>query len=147
MMRIGRDLLRDERGGAMVETALALPILLTMIWGIVQFGLAMHANNGIQNALGEGARYATLCVNPTLVNGCRRPTDAQIIARIKERRFSSTYGSFDDPTVTPSPSTATMPYVDLQVVYRMPTSLIFVNGPVMVFTRTKRVYVTGSPTP
>lgn len=147
MMRIGRDLLRDERGGAMVETALALPILLTMIWGIVQFGLAMHANNGIQNALGEGARYATLCVNPTLVNGCRRPTDAQIIARIKERRFSSTYGSFDEPTVTPSPSTATMPYVDLQVVYRMPTSLIFVNGPVMVFTRTKRVYVTGSPTP
>lgn len=147
MMRFGRDLLRDERGGAMVETALALPILLTMIWGIVQFGLAMHANNGIQNALGEGARYATLCVNPTLVNGCRRPTDAQIIARIKERRFSSTYGSFDDPTVTPSPSTATMPYVDLQVVYRMPTSLIFVNGPVMVFTRTKRVYVTGSPTP
>ncbi|WP_338504968.1 TadE/TadG family type IV pilus assembly protein [Sphingomonas kaistensis] len=146
-MRIGCDLLRDERGGAMVETALALPILLTMIWGIVQFGLAMHANNGIQNALGEGARYATLCVNPTLVNGCRRPTDAQIIARIKERRFSSTYGSFDEPTVTPSPSTATMPYVDLQVVYRMPTSLIFVNGPVMVFTRTKRVYVTGSPTP
>ena len=146
-MRVARNFVRDEHGGAMVETALALPVLLTMIWGIVQFGLAMHANNGIQNALGEGARFATLCVNPTLATGCRRPTNAEIIARIKERRFSSTYGTFDEPTVTPSPAGATLPYVDLQVVYRMPTSLIFVNGPVIVFNRSKRVYVTGAPTP
>lgn len=147
MMRIVKTLFRDERGGAMVETALALPIFLTMIWGITQFGLAMHANNGIQNALGEGARFATLCVNPTLANGCQRPTDAQIIARINERRFSSTYGTFDTPTVTPSPPTSAAPYLVLSVTYRMPTNLIFVNGPVMVFTRTKRVYVTGAPTP
>ena len=147
MMSIVRTLLRDETGGAMVETALAIPVLLTMIWGITQFGLAMHANNGIQNALGEGARLATLCVNPTLATGCRRPSDADIIARIKLRRFSSTYGTFDEPTVTSSPSTATIPYLDLQVIYRMPTNLIFVNGPVMVFTRTKRVYVTGAPMP
>jgi Flp pilus assembly protein TadG len=146
-MRRSSSLLSDESGGAMVETALALPVFLTMIWGITQFGLAMHANNGIQNALGEGARYATLCVNPTLATGCRRPTNAQIITRIKERRFSSTYGTFDEPTITPSPSTATMPYVDLQLTYRMPTSLIFLNGPMIVFTRSKRVYVTGSPTP
>jgi Flp pilus assembly protein TadG len=146
-MRLFSKLLRDTEGGAMVETALALPVFLTMIWGITQFGLAMHANNGIQNALGEGARFATLCVNPTLATGCRRPTNDQIIARIKERRFSSTYGTFDEPTITPSPSTATMPFVDLQLTYRMPTSLIFLNGPVIVFTRSKRVYVTGSPTP
>jgi Flp pilus assembly protein TadG len=146
-MRSIRQLLGDEHGGAMVETALALPIFLSMIWGVTQFGLAMHANNGIQNALGEGARFATLCVSPTLATGCRRPSNAEIIARINERRFSSTYGTFDNPTVTASPATATMPYLDLQVTYRMPTSLIFVNGPVMVFTRTKRVYVTGAPMP
>ena len=146
-MRLFRNLRSDERGGAMVETALALPIFLTMIWGVAQFGLAMHANNGIQNALGEGARYATLCVNPTLAAGCRRPTDEQIIERIKERRFSSSYGTFDEPTVTPSPAAASSPFVDLRVTYRMPTNLIFVNGPVIVFTRTKRVYVTGAPTP
>lgn len=144
-MRHIRQLFRNDDGAAMVETALALPVLLTMIWGVVQFGLAMHAQNGIQNALGDGARYATLCVNPTL-NGCRRPTDAQIIARINDRRFSSTYGTFDTPTVTPSPANATMPYLDLSVTYRMPTSLIFVNGPVMVFVRTKRVYVAAAAT-
>lgn len=142
-----RRIVRDESGGAMVETALALPIFLMMIWGIVQFGLAVHANNGIQNALGEGARYATLCVNPTIANGCRRPTDAQIVARINDRRFSSTYGSFGTPTVTPGPNTAAIPYIDLRVTYTMPTSLIFINGPVMTFVRTKRVYVTGQPTP
>lgn len=142
-----QKLFRDQSGAAVVETALALPVLLSMIWGITQFGLAMHANNGIQNALGEGARYATLCVNPTITTGCRRPTDDEIKARITARKFSSTYGTFDTPTITASPASATMPYLDLSVTYRMPTSLIFVNGPVMVFTRTKRVYVTGSPTP
>lgn len=142
-MKLLTQLVRDEGGGAMVETALALPPFLAMIWGITQFGLAMHANNGIQNALGEGARFATLCVNPTLATGCGRPTNEQIIARIKERRFSSTYGSFSEPTVTQSAATEPNKFLVLSVTYNMPTSLIFVNGPTISFTRTKRVYVAG----
>ena len=138
-------LLRDDMGGAMVETALALPVFLTMIWGITQFGLSVHANNAIQHALGEGARYATLCVNPTIANGCQRPSNAQIIARINERRFVTSYGTFGTPTVTPGPTTAPIKYVDLAITYDMPTSLIFINGPVIKFVRTKRVYVTGDP--
>ena len=43
---------RDERGGAMVETAFALPILIIMIWMIAQLGLAFRAMAGIQHALG-----------------------------------------------------------------------------------------------
>ena len=31
-----------------------------MLWAIVQLGLMYRANSGIQHALGEGARYATL---------------------------------------------------------------------------------------
>jgi Flp pilus assembly protein TadG len=146
-MRLFRQLTQAEDGGAMVETALALPVLLAMIWGITQFGLAVHANNGIQNALGEGARFATLCVQPTIATGCRRPTNQQIIDRINERRFSSTYGTFGTPTVTAGPSTEPIPYIVLAVSYSMPTNLIFVNGPVITFNRSKRVYVTGEPVP
>jgi hypothetical protein len=138
-------LARNERGGAMVEAALALPIFLMMLWGVVQFGLAVYARNGIQNALGDGARFATLCVSPTVANGCRRPSNQQIIDRINERKFSTTYGTFNTPTVTDGPANAAIPYIDLRVSYTMPTSLIFVNGPVMTFVHTKRVYVTGQP--
>jgi hypothetical protein len=58
-----------------------------MIWGITQFG-SPCTRTGIQNALGEGARFATLCVNPTLATGCGAQRTPQIIARINERRFS-----------------------------------------------------------
>ncbi len=147
MMRQIGSFFRDESGGAMVETALALPVFLSMIWGIVQFGLAMFASNGIQNALGEGARFATLCVQPTLATGCRRPNNQQIIDRVNDRRFGLTYGSYGTPTVTPGPTTAPIPYLDLAMSYSMPTNLILVNGPTITFVKTKRVYVTGQPLP
>ena len=145
MMRIIRNIGKDEHGSAMVQLALALPVFLTMIWGIVQFGLAVFANNGLQQALGEGARFATLCVSPTVATGCRRHSDTDIRAKIVSSRFNSTYGSYGTPTVTPGPATAAIKYVDLAATYSMPTSLIFVNGPTIVFTRTKRVYVAGDP--
>lgn len=144
-MELFRRLARDESGAAMVQAALALPPFLMMIWGITQFGLAVHANNGIQNALGEGARYATLCVSPTVTTGCRRPSNDQIIAKINSSRFASSYGTYGTPTVTASPSSATIKYLDLKVTYSAPTNLIFVNGPVINFVRTKRVYVAGDP--
>jgi len=59
---------RNEKGAAAIEMAIALPVLLVMIYGIFQVGLIFQANAGMQHALGEGARYATLCV-PTS-GGC-----------------------------------------------------------------------------
>lgn len=141
MMALLHKLARDDSGGAMVETALALPIGLTMIWGVIQFGLALYANAGIQNALGEGARYATLCVAPNAATGCGRPTDEQIVTRISERRFSSTYGTFGTPTVAAGQTSSGLRYLDLKVTYSVVPSLILVNGPTIVFTRTKRVYI------
>ncbi len=146
-MRKFQECLRDESGGAMVETALALPVFLSMLWGIVQFGLAMFASNGIGNALGEGARFATICVQPTLATGCRRPSNQQIIDRINDRRFGLTYGSYGVPTVTAGDAAAPIPYIDIAMTYSMPTNLILVNGPVITFEKTKRVYVTGQPLP
>lgn len=48
--------LRNERGQALVEFALILPILLILIMGIVQFGLVLNAYITIENASREGAR-------------------------------------------------------------------------------------------
>ena len=72
---------RDEEGAAAIEFAIAVPILVTMLYGIFQVGLLFQANAGMQHALGEGARYATLCLSPTST-GCTVPTDANIKAKI-----------------------------------------------------------------
>ena len=61
---------RDESGATMVEFAFALPVLILMIWMLVQMGLLFRANSGIQHALGEGARFATLWPTPTKDDVC-----------------------------------------------------------------------------
>jgi Flp pilus assembly protein TadG len=51
---------RDERGAALVEFALALPLLLVVMAGIVDFGFAFQRYEVITNAAREGARIASL---------------------------------------------------------------------------------------
>lgn len=49
---------RDERGQAIVETALVLPILILVLLGLFDFGRAVYAFNAISNAARDGARLA-----------------------------------------------------------------------------------------
>ena len=51
---------REERGAALVEFALALPLLLVVIAGIVDFGFTFQRYEVLTNAAREGARMATL---------------------------------------------------------------------------------------
>ena len=55
---------RGERGAALVEFALAVPLLLVVIAGIVDFGFAFQRYEVITNAAREGARMATLPGTP-----------------------------------------------------------------------------------
>lgn len=48
---------REERGAAAVEFALALPLLIILIFGVLEFGLVIHAKGIITQASREGARY------------------------------------------------------------------------------------------
>ncbi|MDZ7676002.1 MAG: TadE family protein [Acidimicrobiales bacterium] len=51
---------RDERGAALVEFALILPLLCALLFGIVQFGLAYDRKQSVNSAAREGARLAGL---------------------------------------------------------------------------------------
>ena len=51
---------RDERGAAVVELALILPILVMFVFGIVQFGNGYNARVELTAAVREGARAAAL---------------------------------------------------------------------------------------
>ena len=71
MKTLIKRLLRDDSGANVIEFAIAMPTLLVFIYGIFTVGKLLEANAGMQHALGEAARYATLY--PT-------PTDAQLQA-------------------------------------------------------------------
>ena len=56
MARNGGGARRGERGQALVETAVALPLLLLVAVGLVQFALFSHAANVVTGAVQDGAR-------------------------------------------------------------------------------------------
>lgn len=51
-----RRKLRDERGVSMVEAALILPVLVLLLFGIVEFGRAFNAQVTLTHAAREGVR-------------------------------------------------------------------------------------------
>jgi Flp pilus assembly protein TadG len=51
-----RRLLRDERGAALVEMAMVLPVLMLLIMGIIVYGQWLACANALQQSANEGAR-------------------------------------------------------------------------------------------
>jgi Flp pilus assembly protein TadG len=50
--------LRDDRGSQLVEFALSIMVLLTLVFGMVDFSRAMYSYHFASYAAQEGARYA-----------------------------------------------------------------------------------------
>lgn len=84
--------LKSDRGAALVEFAVVVPILLLVVWGVIDFARAYYTSNSLASAVREGARYAVVQQTPsskatqirTTVKNAFRPlggaalTDAQI---------------------------------------------------------------------
>lgn len=141
-MKLRRCLIRDEKGAAIIEMAFALPVFIVMIWMFVQLAQVYRAMAGIQQALGEGARYATLCLNPS-TTGCTTPTANDIKTKINDSVYGIGPGTFTVATPA-SGSSGTSNYYDLSVSYTQPTSLMLFPGPTISVSRSKRVWVAGA---
>jgi Flp pilus assembly protein TadG len=126
---------RNENGAAAVEFAMSVPVLITMIYGIFEFSQLYEANAGMQHALGEGARFATLCV-PTST-GCNAETNVDIKAKMNAKLFGPVGGTFNvqDPV-----DDATSNFKTLTVTYTRTMDFLFFTGPAITLTRSKVVY-------
>jgi hypothetical protein len=51
--------MRSERGGISVEFAIIFPILMLLVFGVIDFGHAWYMRSLISDASREGARYGT----------------------------------------------------------------------------------------
>lgn len=130
-MRKWLSLRRDNRGAAVIEMAFALPCLIVMLWMVVQMGLVFRAMSGIQHALGEGARLATLWP---------QPSDSAIRDEIEEAVYGIGPGTFDIPDPVPGSDNGNA-FLDLEVTYTQETDLLLLPGPTITVSRTKRVWV------
>jgi Flp pilus assembly protein TadG len=125
---------RDTRGAAVIEMAFALPAMIVMLWMIVQLGLVFRAMSGIQHALGEGARYATLFP---------QPENDQIHDKIEQAVYGIGPGTFTIANPVAGVQDGTV-YLDLTVSYTQSTDLLLLPGPNITVSRTKRVWVAGT---
>jgi Flp pilus assembly protein TadG len=59
----------NERGAVAAEFALLLPVLLTILFGIIEFGMIMYGREVVTNASREGARAGIVQRIPPLTAG------------------------------------------------------------------------------
>jgi Flp pilus assembly protein TadG len=59
-----RKFAASDRAAAMVEFAIVLPVLLLIVFGIVDFGRALFTLNNLTAAVREGARMASTQITP-----------------------------------------------------------------------------------
>jgi Flp pilus assembly protein TadG len=87
--------LRDRRGSELVEFALIMPLLVFIVFGVVDFGLVMFDKAVITNAAREAAR-AGIVFAPT------RPTETEIRSVAQAYCLTNlvTFGAPVSPTVT-----------------------------------------------
>jgi Flp pilus assembly protein TadG len=134
-MRIA-SLLRDIRGSAAVEFAVSVPVLIVMIWGIFQVAMVLQAQAGVEQALGEGARYATIFNTTTNA----RPTNTQISSKIVNSKFGIRNGTWHTPTIDTT-NEAASGYIVINVQYDVPTNFLIFSGPTISLSESKRVYI------
>jgi Flp pilus assembly protein TadG len=63
----------SERGASAAEFAIILPVLLTILFGIIEFGMIMYSREVVTNAAREGARAG-------ITQGPPKYTTGEIIA-------------------------------------------------------------------
>lgn len=81
---------RNQRGAALLEAAITIPIILLISVGIFEFGRAYQTWQVLTNAAREGARLA-------VINGS---TDAAVTARVRDYMQSGSLPNYGTAAVT-----------------------------------------------
>jgi Flp pilus assembly protein TadG len=89
----------NERGTALVEVTLVLPVLLILFLGIVEVGFLLLAHVQVANAAREGARQGSLC---RLNGNCDTLTDVVRATVFGEAQWLEMDGGNTQVVVQPS---------------------------------------------
>ncbi len=87
-----------ESGASMIEFALILPILIVLLFGIIEFGILLYDKAVITNASREGARAGIVFGDPRISS-----VEIEDIVLSYCQDFLITFGTPINPTVTTTP--------------------------------------------
>ena len=135
MKRLFR-LRQDQKGVSAVEFALIAPVLFAFIIAIGELGLLFYANAGLNNALAEGARYASIYP---------KPANELITRRITDRRFGLVASRIVGPTYVEGTTSNGVPYTEITLGYSVPLDFIFFSVGPITLRETRRVYTQSAP--
>jgi len=118
-----RTRLHNERGAALLETAITVPIILLIAVGIFEFGRAYQTQQVLTNAAREGARTAVL----------PDATDAQVTTIVRNYLTSGGLSAVN-PVITHNEPFGTV--TASKVVINYPFNFIVLNPVARLVTRT-----------
>ena len=125
---------KNQDGAAVIEFALAMPIVIMLFFGMAQFGLILLANSGIRHALDKAARTATVYVGATLI------TDQQIRNTVTANLYGIQSGTVSNPVVSRGVVDG-VTYVDISVTYSTSIDFILYTYSPISLTETRRAYL------
>jgi Flp pilus assembly protein TadG len=107
------NVLRRRDGTALIEFALAVPVVLTLILGIIEFGRVLWAQNALHYAVEEAARCmtfnATSCGSTSATQNYAAATSGMTFANASTV-FTPTTGVACGGAVTGNKVTASYPF-------------------------------------
>ena len=120
-----------QSGATAAEFALVIPAFLLLLVGSLQVGITFFNFTSLQNAVGEGAREATLFP---------RRTDAEIRSRITAAAFGLAPSRLSTPTIVRGTDNA-QDFVDITVDYTVEFNFGVATFPAVTLSQTRRAYL------
>lgn len=121
-MKVQRLRPNKEKGASLVEFAILAPLFVMLLFGLVEFGLAMYSKGMITNASREGARFGVVYATP-------RKTDAEITSKVQEYLANAGFADSVNISVTGAQGTSGTPLtVSLTYPYTFQVLPQFVSG-------------------
>jgi Flp pilus assembly protein TadG len=146
---------RGEHGSALVEMALSLFILLTVVLGLMEISMALFTFHFISEAAREGSRYAMVRGSscPAILSGCPAAgtsVDVQTYLRglgfpvitpslLKVTTTFPTTGTSCTPSTSPCDNPGNL--VNVVVTYKFPLSIPFIPARMLNMTSTSQMVI------
>jgi Flp pilus assembly protein TadG len=115
---------KNERGAALIETAITIPIILLISVGIFEFGRAYQTWQVLTNAAREGARIAILT----------EKTDADVQGAVQNYMKNGGLPKWATATVNIDRNVAMGPNTASQITVNYPFQFMVLNGVVKLVT-------------
>ena len=131
MIRVVKQLRRDNRGASAIEFALVVPFLVAIIVGVAQMGRVYLADAGLRNLVADSARFAS--ISP-------RPSDDQIKARLRSGGFGLDTRNLSEPAVTYGAENGAN-WAQINMTYSIQLDFIFWRPAPIRLVEQRKVYI------